>query len=76
MRWHRDGSGRSMPMPCCLVLEDGSRIALDTVLELEILGAGGARGVIPGIQAECRVASCFAASGPGGGRNLHKARIL
>ena len=35
--------------------------------------AGGVRGVIPGTQAECRVASCFAASGPGGGENLHKA---
>ena len=35
--------------------------------------AGGARGVIPGTQAECRAAGCFAASGPGGGENLHKA---
>ena len=57
----------------CLVLEDGSRIALDTVLELEILAPEEFRGVIPGTQAEYRAAGCFAASGPGGGRNLHKA---
>lgn len=37
MRWHRDGLRQIDTYARLSVLEDGSRIALDTVLELEIL---------------------------------------